>query len=177
MNYLGLDISTSTIGYTILDEYSQLVDCGHINLKKEINEYYKCFLFIDFLDQLKEKYTKENLIIYVEEPLKMFSANMSMAQTIGTLQRFNGMACSLILIKLDVQPKLINASAARKLCGIKIQKGIKAKEVVMEYIKKNSLLPEEKWEYKKTGKVKDYLYDICDSYIISLAGLKSETPF
>jgi hypothetical protein len=126
--------------------------------------------FNQFLINFKEKYWQNSIIIYVEEPLKMFMANASMAQTICILQRFNGMCCAAIYLNLGLKPKLINASSARKLNGLTIPKGQKAKEIVIEHIKNNKLIPNEKWEYKKTGKVKDYMYDICDSYIISVAG-------
>ena len=34
---LGLDISTSITGYTLLNEDGELLECGHIDLRKEKN--------------------------------------------------------------------------------------------------------------------------------------------
>lgn len=96
-----------------------------------------------------------------------------MAQTISKLQRFNGMVSSVIFNDLSTKPILINASHGRKLAGIKLIRGQNTKEIVWSYVKNLKVIPENKWEYKKkSGKSKETNYDMADSYITCLAGLK-----
>jgi hypothetical protein len=155
----------------MLDAQSKLIDCGHIDLKNEKDPFKKLSLFNKFLDDFKAKHWDNSIVIYVETPLMMFSANQSSAQVISNLQHFNGMCCAAIYLKLGLCPKMVNASSARRLNGITVPRGVKAKEVVMHHIKEKKLIPDEKWEYKKTGKPKEHMKDVCDSYIISAAGL------
>jgi hypothetical protein len=165
---LGIDCSTSCIGWALFKN-KQYLDSGYLLLKDYKDLYDKLDYFRKFLLDLEKKYIEYNIEVAVEEPVKMFMSNKSMAQTISILQRFNGMICAEIYGDLGNKPKLINASSARKLCGIKISKGTKAKEVVLTHIKALGIIPEEKWEYKKTGKFKDYMFDLCDAYVVGYA--------
>ena len=74
-------------------------------------------------------------------------------------------------------PKHISPARARKLNGIKVSRGQKAKEVVLDYLLKN----EESFtiEYTSKGNPRPVSYDRADSFIIAkacyhLLGEKSE---
>lgn len=169
---LGLDISTSIIGWCLLDE-SEVEDIGHIDLTKIKDFYDKCDEFWKFLDFLKCLYPIDNLKVFIEEPVKMFKSNQSMAQTISILQRFNATCCYLIYREFDIKPTLIMESRARKLCNIKVPKGVKGKEkkqFVFERVKKEKSISEIKWAYKRTGNPKDFCYDQADAFVVAKAG-------
>ena len=34
---LGIDVSTSITGYTLLDEAGKIIECGHVDMRKEKN--------------------------------------------------------------------------------------------------------------------------------------------
>ena len=82
------------------------------------------------------------------------------------------MVCAFIYLEMGIASILVNSSHARNVAGIKVPRKQKAKEVVLTYIKECGIFPEDKWEYKKTGKIKDYCYDMADSFVVAFAGFK-----
>jgi len=174
---LGLDVSTSITGATIVDNNSQIVHTEYWDLRK-----YK-----DFFDKtLRAKASVSDLFhrfgdhpdnedekikhIYVEQSLQSFRSGFSSAKTLSTLARFNGVISWLCYDMFNIKPEYIAATSARKLNGIKIPKGEKAKEVVLQYLLDNE--PSFDVEYTKYGNVKAHYYDISDSIIIARAGLR-----
>jgi len=172
---LGFDVSTTCIGWCLLRDDGGYLDAGYLQLDKLPNEYEKMKTFKKFLRHLHEdlqvKGDGTKLKICVEEPLRMFKTKSSMAQTIAMLQRFNGMICYSIYLNMKLKPILINPNSARKLAGIHVDRslGQKAKQVVLEHVQSLNIFP---FEFKKTGKPKNFMYDMCDAYIVSQAGLK-----
>ena len=66
---------------------------------------------------------------------------------------------------------------ARKLCGIKIHRGQKAKKVVMRWLLDNE--PDFNVEYTSKNNPKPKYYDMADSVVIAKAGyylLKKQNP-
>jgi Holliday junction resolvasome RuvABC endonuclease subunit len=163
---LGLDISTSITGYTILDDNGVVVECDHIDLKNFEDTFSKAENVDLKLNLLFQKYKIES--VWIEESLQMFSMGKSSAKTIATLTKFNGIVSWVIYDRFSIVPKYIPSISARKLCGIKMEKGKKGKECVMEHMGKN-----EKWfqiEYTKKDNIKPYCYDRADSWVIAMAG-------
>jgi hypothetical protein len=87
---------------------------------------------------------------------------------LSTLARFNGVVSWLVYRILKKQPEYLAATSARKLCGIKVPKGTKAKEVVLKYILDNT--PSVTIEYTKFGNPKPECYDKADSWVVARAG-------
>ena len=67
----------------------------------------------------------------------------------------------------------IGATSARKQAGIKVPRGKKAKEVVLEHLLANE--PAFKIEYTKHGNPKPESYDRADAIVIAKAGWNLET--
>ena len=97
-----------------------------------------------------------------------FRPGFSSAKTILTLAKFNGILSYVCQQDFGVEPQYIGASTARKSCGIKIPKGEKAKDVVLQYVLDNE--PNFVVEYTKHGNPKPGSYDRADSLIIARAG-------
>tara|TARA_R110000824_G_scaffold188779_6_gene370157 strand:- start:689 stop:1219 length:531 start_codon:yes stop_codon:yes gene_type:complete len=164
---LGLDISTSITGVTILDRDNELIYCEAWRTDKpKLSVYDKLDIIKDKICYLKSQYPIEK--IYVETPLGMFAAGRSSAQVISKLQRFNGVVCWILREVFDMEPQYINASTARKMCGIKVKRGEKSKEVVLEFLLKNE--KKFKAEYTKKGNPVKGVYDKADSLVIAKAG-------
>ena len=164
---LGLDISTSTTGVSIVDRNNELIYCEAWRTDKpRLSVYDKFDLIKDKICYLKSQFPIEK--IYVEEPLNMFAAGRSSAQVISKIQRFNGVVCWILREVFELEPEYINASTARKLCGIKIRRGQKAKEIVLEHVLKNEKTF--KAEYTKKGNPVKGIYDKADSLVIAKAG-------
>jgi hypothetical protein len=164
---LGLDISTSITGVSILDRDNELIYCEAWRTDKAGLSYYqKLDIIKDKICFLKSQFPIEK--IYVEEPLGMFAAGRSSAQVISKIQRFNGTTCWILREIFGLQPNYINVSTARKLCGIKIKRGQKAKEIVLKHILENE--KKFKAEYTKKGNPVKGVYDKADSLVIAKAG-------
>jgi Holliday junction resolvasome RuvABC endonuclease subunit len=163
---LGLDISTSCTGITILDDAGQVVlnTCWKFS---EEDVFDKLDRAKKEIQQIKNKYNITS--VFVEESLQAFRPGFSSAKTILSLAKFNGILCWMIWEEMAIKPKYIGSTTARKTCGIKIVKGTPAKQQVMEW-----MLKEQKWfqvENKKNSeKIKDHFYDMADSWVIARAG-------
>ena len=58
---LGLDVSTSTIGYSVLDSEGKMQELGFLSLKKANNLLEKADIYETFLIELKSKYKMNKL--------------------------------------------------------------------------------------------------------------------
>ena len=166
---LGLDISTSTIGFTILSREGKFQTASYIELSKEKNIFRKAEILEKRLKFIKDQYhiTK----IFVEDRLQAFTKGLSSAWTLNLLTYFQGV-CSIILFQIfKLEPEFINPNTARKIVlGKAREKGVDTKKMVLDWAKKE--FKSFKWEYAKTGSDKKYSFDIADSMVIASAGYK-----
>lgn len=165
---LGLDISTSCTGITVIDKNSIILLNTYWKFK-QVSMFRKLEFVREEIKKLKKKYAIEK--VYIEESLQSFRSGFSSAKTLSTLSKFNGTVSWLIYEILEIEPVYVSAATARKRCGIKIEKNKRAKECVMDH-----MIINEKWfqlEYKKTGKIKDHCYDMADSFVIAKYGFLS----
>jgi Holliday junction resolvasome RuvABC endonuclease subunit len=132
---LGLDVSTSTIGFSLFDLTSKLISIGYVELSKIKVVYQKATEFKNFIIEILQQF---NLIqIIIEAPLLRFS-KFSSADTLNKLAAFNGIISYLMFNLTGVVPEHIHASTARKLvCGKLAQKNVK--EQVFNYVRDNEL--------------------------------------
>ena len=166
---LGLDISTSITGATVIDDDGNVIynEAWDFRNKKYFPTLFeKATEISELLKALKEEYAFDS--IYVEQSLQSFRSGFSSAKTLSTLSRFNGIVSWLCYQLFDVKPEYIAATSARKKCGIKIPKGVKAKQVVIQYILDN--VPSVRIEYTKHGNPKPHCFDKADSWVVAKAG-------
>ena len=166
---LGLDISTSITGVTVLDNDGKVVfnEAWDFRNKKYFPTLFeKGFEIKELLYQLKKDYDITS--VYIEQSLQSFRSGFSSAKTLSTLSRFNGIVSWLCYEAYELKPEYIAATSARKKCGIKIPKGVKAKQVVIKYVVDN--VPDVLIEYTKHGNPKPQCFDMADSWVIARAG-------
>ena len=166
---LGLDISTSITGATVVDKDGKVVFCTAWDMR---NKKYFPTLF-DKSDFIKDRmWELDDMFhleaVYIEQSLQSFRSGFSSAKTLSTLSRFNGIVSWLCYSILDIIPEYIAATSARKKCGITIPKGQKAKQIVIQYVVDN--VPDVLIEYTKHGNPKPQCYDKADSWGIARAG-------
>jgi hypothetical protein len=165
---LGLDISTSIIGLTIIDNGS-IIKTDALDLRNK-NKYKDIFAkYNQVQGELMDIQREYNIThIFIEQSLQMFRSGFSSAKTLSTLSSFNGVVSYLCYREFGLKPEHISATSARKSCGITIKRGTKAKEQVVEFLLDN----ESKFvvEYTKSGNLKPKYYDIADSIVIAKAG-------
>jgi len=184
---LGVDVSTSITGFAIVAD-GQIVYYDSIDLRKHKNIFSKTISIKEKILDLYEMYQLNNddvssvgfgdskfpiRHIYVEQPFTFFNSGGSSAKTMATLQRFNGIVSWLLYEIFEIEPKFIGATSARKTVGIKVPRGQKAKQVVLQHLLDNE--PAFKIEYTKHGNPKPESYDRADAIIIAMAGHLTES--
>ena len=171
---LGLDVSTSIVGATVLDENGEIVYCEAWDLRnknKFPDLYSKAGFIKSKLWEIDDDFGIDN--IFIEQSLMAFRPGFSSAKTILTLAKFNGIVSYMCQRFFNIAPEYIGASTARKACGIKSEKGKKAKETVLSFVLDTE--PRFSIEYTKHGNPKPGSYDRADSYIIAKAGWKNKS--
>ena len=164
---LGLDVSTSVTGATILDKEGNVVYNEAWDTRKFKNFFEKVRHVEKYINQLRsDGYGIER--VYIEQSLQSFRSGFSSAKTLSTLARFNGVVSWLVYRILQSEPEYIAATSARKACGIKVSRGQKGKQVVLNYVLDN--VPEISVLYTKKNNVKPECYDKADSWVIARAG-------
>lgn len=191
----SIDISTTNLGSALWDENGDLVEVRHLILKtnKEIPEEVryldKAKLFkeyaLKFKKEVEETYNCVIENIFVEKPLQNTPVNID---TTAKLLAFNGIVCYILDEVFDKPPFLIEIYIGRKLFfpehvnrkmvkgewkeTLSLPKDIDKKHYIWEKVAR--LYPQIEWHYKKDGKsIRETSYDISDSIVTGLAGLKA----
>ena len=168
---LGLDVSTSITGYTIVDN-GKIILNGAWNTRKYKNFFDKVVHVRDGLEIIRKEYGTRITAVYIEQSLQSFRSGFSSAKTLSTLSRFNGIVSWLVFDQYKITPEYLAATSARKLCGIKVPRGQKAKAVVLKFLVDNE--PAFVLEYTRNGNPKPECYDKADSMVIAKAGVVCE---
>jgi Holliday junction resolvasome RuvABC endonuclease subunit len=163
---LGLDISTSIVGVCILDD-DKIIKTDYIDLRKVGDFFEKAQAVEDRLKEIKKSHKIEH--IFIEQALMFFRRGGSTAKTMSILQRFNGIISWQCYQIFKMEPNYVTPISARSKCGIKVAKGKKAKEVVMEHFIQSK---EFQIDYTRFGNVQKYCYDIADAVVVARAGSK-----
>jgi hypothetical protein len=187
VKYIGLDISTSIVGISLLDISGNLVNLESVNLKKISCIFNKSNKIKDEFTNFKKKYLfEEKIVLSVEESFQSFSKGFSSAKTLSKLNMFNGIVSYIASEIYSVIPEYINVNSARKNIGIKINKKLKesTKEQVFEWVKRDFdhndydfVWPERILKggpNKGCVKFDESCYDMSDAYVICKAAIYNE---
>ena len=163
---LGLDVSTSITGATILDKQGNII----YNEAWDTRKYKNFFEKVEYVEERINQLHNDGFRIrrvYIEQSLQSFRSGFSSAKTLSTLARFNGVVSWLVYRILQNEPQYIAATSARKACGITVPRGQKGKQVVLNYVLDN--VPQISVLYTKKNNVKPECYDKADSWVIARA--------
>lgn len=163
---LGLDISTSITGATVIDKEGNVLMCEAWDTRKIKNFFQKAAFIRTRILDTKIEYPITKIVI--EQSLQMFRPGFSSAKTLTTLSRFNGVVSWMCYRITGLEPEYVSASTARKTCGIKITRGQKAKEIVLQHVLDN--VSGFEVQYTKHGNPKPGSYDRADSLVIAKTG-------
>jgi len=165
---LGLDISTSITGYTVIKLQGEVVEYGAWDTRKYKDFFEKAEAVRKGVTEIHRKYDGQIQHVYVEQSLQTFRSGFSSAKTLSSLSRFNGIVSWLVYDLFQIKPEYIAATSARRICGIKIPRGEKAKPVVLKFLLDNE--PGFVIEYTRYGNPKPASYDMADSIVVARAG-------
>ena len=178
---LGIDVSTSITGFAVVAD-DELLYYDSVDLRKYKGIINKAKVIKEKIDDIFEAYQCDGEhalmgaseypieYVYIEQPFTFFNSGGSSAKTMAVLQKFNGIVSWLVYEMFEIEPQYVTAMAARKLCGIKIPRGQKAKQVVLEHLLENET--SFKIEYTSHGNPKPESYDRADAIIVAKAGYK-----
>jgi hypothetical protein len=161
---LGLDISTSISGLCVVNDEGEVVYNEVCDTRKYKNFFEKAQQVKNKIQSLKFPIKK----IFIEQSLQSFRSGFSSAKTLSTLSRFNGVVSWVCFEHFEIEPEYIAAPTARKLCGIKIIRGQKSKDLVLKHVLDTE--PNFVVLYTKQGNPKPGTYDRADSLVIAKAG-------
>jgi len=169
--YLGLDISTSVVGATIIDEEGKILLCeawNFKNKKKFPHDFTKILQAEKNLQSIFKKYKIEKC--FIEEPLLGFARGHSSSKVLMKLGKFNGVISWIVFNLMDEVPNYIPPTTARKLVGLKVRRGEDTKKQILNFVV--DTVPEFVVEYTRFGNPKQECYDMADSYVVAKAGLE-----
>ena len=148
MKKIGLDASTTTVGYAFVDDKT-VIDVGFIPIHKEKTIRDKIQVILDTLNELCPFSEVDK--IYIEDNLSGFSRGRTSQQTIIKLAKFNAVLTYCLEFAFGEIVEGVNPMTARKqLFGKAREQGKTAKEFVKEQI--NCLYNLEKYvKLTKTG--------------------------
>ena len=132
MKKLGLDASTTTVGYAFVDG-SEVIDLGFIPIQKEKSIRDKVQLTMDTITDIDpfEQIDK----IYIEDSLSGFSRGRTSQQTIIKLAKFNAVLVYCLEFAYGEIVDGVNPMTARKhLFGKARKQGVTAKDFVKKEI-------------------------------------------
>jgi len=162
---LGLDISTSTVGYAFTQN-QKILNMGFIDIKKLDTYKQKAFFILSELD--KNKHMKNTDKIYVEDNLSGFMGGRTSQQTIIKLAKFNAILGYVLEDEFNIEVQNINPMTARKqVFGKARVKGIKAKDLVK--MKIEEMYDTSKWcKHTTRGNWDKRNIDMYDGLVMSL---------
>ena len=169
---LALDISTSIVGYAIIDEEGKLHTLSYIKLTDEKDLFKKAEIVKSTLYKYKDLITD----VAIEEPLVMFKAGASRAQILSRLSTFNGMVAIMSNFIYNCVPMYYNVSHARKTAfpNVKFPPKSDRKEIMRYNVAK--LYPEIEWPLmergKNIGKPRKECFDMSDAVVQGLCYLE-----
>ena len=132
MKKIGLDASTTTVGYAFVDG-SEVVDMGFIPIQKEKSIRDKVQLTMDMITEIDPFDNIDQ--IYIEDSLSGFSRGRTSQQTIIKLAKFNAVLVYCLEFAYgEIVEGVHPMTARKKLFGKSRETGKTAKEFVKEQI-------------------------------------------
>ena len=165
MVILGLDISTTCVGYAFT-ENKKILEMGFIDLKKQITHKEKAFYVLTCIN--KSPYIDNVEKVFVEDNLSGFVGGRTSQQVIVKLAKFNAVLCYVIEDTFDIEVKNVNPMTARKqVFGKARVKGVKAKDFVKRQVEE--LYDTKKWcKHTTRGNWDKRNIDAYDGLVMSL---------
>jgi len=184
---LGIDLSTSISGYSVIDEDGNLVLNDDVDTRRIKNLYKVADENADMIDKVVKDFNIKH--IFIEENLSTFKTGFSSAQVLSKLSKINGIVSWHCWREHSLEPELLNSSSARKSAGLKLNnkkrenmrqrllkegksesyaKGHRTKMIVHEYVQKTE--PNFTFERTRSDNPRPASFDRADSVIIARAG-------
>jgi RNase H-fold protein (predicted Holliday junction resolvase) len=185
---LGLDVSTSTIGWALFDiESKELLELTHISPRPKVDDKNKIKELIlkseIFRIKLNDYKNLGITKVVIEEPL----LNSNNIYTVQTLMRYNTLISKEIYDILGIVPDYISTYNSRKTAFPQLvkdngkgkfvlfgglPKDCDKKQIIWDLVAKKE--PQITWTYTKNNTLKKENFDMSDAYCCVLGYMKQE---
>jgi len=163
---LGFDVSSTTIGYSILEiDHNDEINYVHANYLKPIKKGTITERIVDTRNKIEDIIKKVNPDYIAIEDIIQFMQGKSTAKTIIMLTTFNRMICLCAYDYLKRAPELFSVMTIRH--GLKLDKQLPKKEDMPELVAKH-LRIKFPYEKNKKGNLKVENYDKADGIAVAL---------
>jgi hypothetical protein len=170
MIIIGLDVSTSCVGIAAINELRQPLLVGAITLNHIEHVKDKASAILDvFVKHILPLGHPDKII--VEQSLQAFRPGLSSANTICSLVKMNGVTSVLTEMLTQSEISYISSQTARKLCGIKIIKGLDTKTQVCDWALKNVLSSWTIPQKQRSADMANQVKDAVDALVVAIGGL------
>ncbi len=162
---LGFDVSSTTIGYSVIDFDSSSMKVVHAGYIKPIKKGSIIERIVDTRDKVQDIINKAKPDYIGIEDIIQFMQGKSTAKTIIMLTTFNRMIGLCAFDYLKASPELFSVMTIRH--GLKLGKDLPKKEDMPELVAKHLGITFP-YEHNKKGKLKVENYDKADGIAVGL---------
>jgi hypothetical protein len=160
---LGLDISSSCVGYSVWDG-NILIRYGFVDLSNVDNLFQKIDVFLVMFD-CEQKINA----IFVEDIQQSFARGFSSVNTTILLAKMNAALSYAMCNRFKIYPEYLNVNHLRKVIGLTVKKnGIKAKEQTFSFIR-DKFNEQLFLKWTKNDTIDKRSLDITDAIAVGLA--------
>lgn len=177
MKILGLDVSSATVGWGVINENNELIDYGYIKPKNSK------FILEERLDsavkEVVEVYEKHRPDVVVVEEITQHMAGASNAKTILILAAFNRTCCYMLYHKYGVEPvKIMPATIRANIRKSLNKKGRLSKDDIYDEVRKKyiNFLPYIMDKGKNKGMERKENFDVADAIAAAWSWLITDGP-
>jgi len=161
---LGLDISSTTIGYCYSSSEQKIIQAGYISVHKEISIRNKAHKVVDELKKIQ----LQPFVVIVEDSLSGFGGGRTSQQTIVKLAKCNAIISYVVEELYNLEVQHINVSTMRKaVFGKSREKGLDSKTFVKCNLE-NMLDLSDFIHYNSKNNYDKKNYDMLDAVVASL---------
>lgn len=165
---LGLDISSTTIGWALVKEEGGQFSCdgyGYYKPDKKKDLFESLHDVRKWAQDLITSYNPDEVAI---EDISEHFTNKSTSKTIIKLAVYNRTVGLAVYEWKEVAPSLMNVNTIRSLIKPKGYRGKLAKTDVPAVVSAIMKMPFP-WKYKRNGNIADESYDMADAMAVALA--------
>lgn len=161
---LGLDVSSTVVGYCVSSSKHNILDAGYIDIHKEKSTKEKAHKVAQYLDPR----SIEPTTIIVEDSLSGFGGGRTSQQTIVKLAKCNAVISYVVEALYETEIDHVNVSTLRKVVfGKSREKGVDSKTFVREQLK-NKIDLSKFIVYNSRNNYDKRNYDMLDATVASL---------